>query len=317
MTDKPDMLRAWASEGDKVNPDDIDPERRARGWEPSVPFFHYENFQQNIQDKYLQHLESRGIPSWDTLTNYKINAWAHYADALWIARIPNTGILPGSNDGVWTDYLKIIDPVGVIKWYSGAISGIQAGWALCNGQNGTPDLSSNFLFGDTVAGNRGGSNSVVTTTDDAHTHTVNPEGALPTTTTNFSGTHYHLIPDQENHSHAGMLNPHTLSIDQIPPHTHQYINAVSGSGDGNGGYPRYPGPEATQPVGGSSPHTHDVVTGAIPLHSHSTSVTPNHAHNIPGVGSHIHTMELSPGHAHTISDIRPLYYTLALIMKVT
>lgn len=38
-------------------------------------------------------------------------------------------------------------PVGGIIMWSGAIANIPAGWALCNGTNGTPDLRSRFVIG--------------------------------------------------------------------------------------------------------------------------------------------------------------------------
>jgi microcystin-dependent protein len=38
-------------------------------------------------------------------------------------------------------------PKGVITMWSGAIPNIPAGWALCNGQNGTPNLQDKFIVG--------------------------------------------------------------------------------------------------------------------------------------------------------------------------
>jgi len=65
---------------------------------------------------------------------------------------------------------------GVIVMWSGLISSIPAGWALCDGQNGTPDLRDRFVMGvsaGTNPGERGG--SVV------HAHIVDP----PNTGTSF------------------------------------------------------------------------------------------------------------------------------------
>jgi microcystin-dependent protein len=91
-----------------------------------------------------------------------------------------------------------ITPVGGIIMWSGAINAIPDGWALCNGQNGTPDLQERFVVGagatdnTSVAGTgqyavnaKAGTNSVVlltnqipshrhsgyTNTDGAHRHT--------------------------------------------------------------------------------------------------------------------------------------------------
>lgn len=35
----------------------------------------------------------------------------------------------------------------IIVFWSGAIADIPAGWALCDGNNGTPDLTDKFIIG--------------------------------------------------------------------------------------------------------------------------------------------------------------------------
>lgn len=46
------------------------------------------------------------------------------------------------------DTLKLgLVPAGLISMWSGSIANIPAGWALCNGANGTPDLSGKFIVG--------------------------------------------------------------------------------------------------------------------------------------------------------------------------
>lgn len=56
----------------------------------------------------------------------------------------------------WADFFRInplkniqkaIVPVGAILMWSGSVSQIPKGWALCNGQNGTPDLRERFILG--------------------------------------------------------------------------------------------------------------------------------------------------------------------------
>jgi len=53
---------------------------------------------------------------------------------------------------------------GLICLWSGSIVSIPAGWALCNGSNGTPDLRDCFLVG-------AGSTYAVGATGGANTHT--------------------------------------------------------------------------------------------------------------------------------------------------
>ena len=75
-------------------------------------------------------------------------------------------------------------PSGVIVLWSGSIGSIPAGWYLCNGNNGTPDLRDRFVVG---AGSTysvdatGGSANAITV---SHTHTF---------TTVLGGAHSHLV----------------------------------------------------------------------------------------------------------------------------
>ena len=55
--------------------------------------------------------------------------------------------------------LKAAVPAGLIAAWSGAASAVPAGWALCDGANGTPDLRGRFLVGaggDYAVGDAGG-----------------------------------------------------------------------------------------------------------------------------------------------------------------
>ncbi|MFN5309859.1 MAG: hypothetical protein ACK5C0_10430 [Candidatus Kapaibacterium sp.] len=70
----------------------------------------------------------------------------------------------GSGQLSWRDAI----PCGSIVMWTGDINNVPAGWALCNGFNGTPDLNDRFPRGTTNAasvGTTGGS--------DDHSHTVN------------------------------------------------------------------------------------------------------------------------------------------------
>jgi hypothetical protein len=63
-------------------------------------------------------------------------------------------------------------PAGGIIMWSGTLTSIPAGWVLCNGQNGTPDLRDRFIVG------AGGAYAVkstggVITNNLSHSHTVN------------------------------------------------------------------------------------------------------------------------------------------------
>jgi hypothetical protein len=83
-------------------------------------------------------------------------------------------------------------PSGLISLWSGSIASIPAGWLLCNGSSGTPDLRDRFIVGAgstyAVAATGGSADAVVvshthtaTSTDSGHTHTV-PSGAAGAST---------------------------------------------------------------------------------------------------------------------------------------
>jgi microcystin-dependent protein len=74
-------------------------------------------------------------------------------------------------------------PLGVIIMWSGSLSSIPAGWALCDGTNGTPDLRDRFILSVSAGqnpGGTGGSHQVTLTVSQmpAHEHSVitNPAG---------------------------------------------------------------------------------------------------------------------------------------------
>lgn len=65
---KPDMEFIWASGGAIVEPSDV---KKQTGWTPEVPPHQWENWIQNRQDKYLAHINQRGIPEWDGNSEYE------------------------------------------------------------------------------------------------------------------------------------------------------------------------------------------------------------------------------------------------------
>ena len=82
-------------------------------------------------------------------------------------------------------------PTGVIVAWSGAIVDIPAGWALCDGANGTPDLRDKFIVG--ARQDEGGK----------------PKTTILGTLTQSGGT--------ISHNHAGMTGSHVLTVTEVPP----------------------------------------------------------------------------------------------------
>lgn len=117
---------------------------------------------------------------------------------------------------------------GIIMW-SGSVASVPAGWFLCNGANGTPDLRNRFVVGagDTYAVAATGGATSVTLNEaqlPAHTH---GDGTL---TTASAGAHQHTIPT-------------TLG--------------VFGSGGGVDGGPNFPY-LVDSLTGSAGEHTHDI-----------------------------------------------------------
>ena len=86
-------------------------------------------------------------------------------------------------------------PSGVITMWSGSIASIPAGWYLCDGTNGTPNLRDRFIVGAgttyAVAATGGSADAVVvshthsaTVTDPGHAHSYNNPGG---STGSYSG----------------------------------------------------------------------------------------------------------------------------------
>ena len=76
----------------------------------------------------------------------------------------------------------VIVPSGVIVMWSGTLATIPAGWALCDGTSGTPDLRDRFVYGpsaDENPGATGGASSYTLTTAQlpSHSHTISSDGA--------------------------------------------------------------------------------------------------------------------------------------------
>jgi hypothetical protein len=192
---------------------------------------------------------------------------------------------------------------GMIVMYNGTTP--PAGWAICNGTNGTPDLRDRFIIGS-------GSSFGLGATGGGYG-------------TGGAGDHHHNLPrfnGSFNTNESGSVHYHTsdpggFTSGSSGSHSH---NSSTGTSNSN----------STRAVGNTGgvaapAHTHNFNTGSDGSHTHNVNVpafnsgnaSANHAHS----GSFT-TDELpvkvtasSPGnHAH--STDRPLFYALMYIMKL-
>jgi microcystin-dependent protein len=241
-----------------------------------------------------------------------------------------------------TAFVQAAIPTGSIILWSGSIVSIPAGWALCNGASGTPDLRDRFVVGagTTYAVNAtGGANTVTLdgTQIPSHTHT----GSGTTASTNLAHTHSGTTVSADiSHTHAVSGNTGNQSVD----HTHTgttngggahnhllqyrdggtgpFADAVPGSGGALGGQ--------LSGIIAVGDHTHTFTTGSNSVsHQHAISLTSG---AMSANSTHTHTfttgaMSANADHTHTFSftsaatggglshENRPPYFALAYIMK--
>ena len=121
-------------------------------------------------------------------------------------------------------------PGGVIVMWSGQLDAIPAGWVLCDGSDGTPDLRNRFVLGvgaPDYQGSTGGSGSHTHLTRD-HNHQVKPPALRGRATYGYSayagsGTRgrYYTLPEQTYNmrpfnSESAQVKPESVS--HLPPY---------------------------------------------------------------------------------------------------
>lgn len=79
------------------------PAKIAQGWVAEIPDFEYENWIQNRQDRFNAHVNERGIPEWDSSTEYLANkSYVQGSDGLvYRALTTNTNKNPTTSSSDW------------------------------------------------------------------------------------------------------------------------------------------------------------------------------------------------------------------------
>lgn len=201
-------------------------------------------------------------------------------------------------------------PSGAIMMWNGTNSNIPSGFVLCDGNNGTPDLTDRFILGrgsSSNSGSAGGANTVTLAEGNLPSHT-HDSGNLAAAA---GGDHSHNFNantgNSGNHSHNGYTS-------NTGNHTHQVRK--TNTGNGGGGFMHhnlsYNNPNADAgSVNTAGAHSHNVATYGAGDHSHNfnanTGNSGTHTHNISG-----NTGATGSGSALTVT---PIHFTLAFIMK--
>lgn len=205
-------------------------------------------------------------------------------------------------------------PTGIICMWYGSTTNVPAGWHLCDGTTGTPDLRDRFVVaaGLTFAPYAiGGEAIFVGDSVNAGTHSHG-------TATGFAGGHSHTgsASAAGAHNHGGADGSYNLTLADIPSHDHflsQIPVTTLGAGGGTFGALVQNGAS----VGPAGVPTDDAGGGGA--HSHSIATDGNHAHPlaVDAVGDHQHGIAADGDHFHVIAvPTVPPFVALCLIMKL-
>ena len=148
-----------------------------------------------------------------------------------------------STDGGWVHAAERFGvPTGTIVMWSGTIANIPAGWAFCDGNNGTPNLRSRFIVGVGAAyavGDTGGVNdfTLLIRHMPSHTHTGS---------TNNAGNHSHSYTYGTT-TRTGSSNPQVRTTsggnrsntDSAGSHSHTITMNNTGRGEAHENRPPY------------------------------------------------------------------------------
>lgn len=168
----------------------------------------------------------------------------------------NSGLSADETDGLKITPEQMFQK-GMVMMFAGTEAEMPKGWALCNGENGTPDLRDRFIVGK------------------GSKFTGQGEGTKSTDEATVTG--------------SVIVNNTTLTLDQIPSHSHQY-NKIEYR---NFGY--YYG-DSRQGMIDTNSSVSTTSSGGGKGHKHDATLTTN-------------------SHKHSIDPIPP-HYALAFIMKL-
>ena len=159
-------------------------------------------------------------------------------------------------------------PLGIIVMWGGLLVNIPAGWALCNGANGTPDLRDRFIKGAAAAANPGTLGGSATHTHAGHSVTQPTIAA--------ESAHTHGYTQVVNHVHVERLQGGTTGA---TTGTHLMGSTATG------GSLRSSAQSTLDPTGGvasgttaaGSSHTHTATGAAVSAHDSPSHEPPYYA----------------------------------------
>jgi hypothetical protein len=197
-----------------------------------------------------------------------------------------TNVYNTSTDLVSAEFIHTLLPFGsVIMWY-GKAANVPSGWAICDGTQGTPDLTNRFVIG--------------ASTDDITTHEPATTVVNPASTSTFGGTSTSIVVE---HNHiasftGAQMTPHAHDvIIKDTGHVHNFDVASSNS----------PGPYAVGGVGSIANAGVGIDTGYTGI----TAVT-----TATGAGVTTGTVTIANSGVSGVGANLPPYRALYYIMKI-
>ena len=120
ILNKPDMnYGVWADGGNIEIPSS---EKVEEGWVIEKPLNETMNWLQNRQDRMLQYINERGIPEWDSRTQYPLDAFVARSGIIYKAISPNTDNDPTLHTTIWniafvsySDFIDYADKIASIE----------------------------------------------------------------------------------------------------------------------------------------------------------------------------------------------------------
>lgn len=187
-------------------------------------------------------------------------------------------------------------PYGVIVLWHGASNNIPEGWALCDGSNGTPNLSGRFVMG---AGSR---------------QMVKYDGS----SYNYYGSSVTFSPDNSpNVNHGADLVQ--LTVGEMPAHNHD--NSTSPNGrtgtDTHKHSWNWQNNQKDFDTDGSGTHDNRITLGDQPDVTFTESdITSFNSIMYDRMNNNTHSHQIYPRGGNQAHENRPPYYVLCYIMKL-
>ena len=260
----------------------------------------------NIDDWVPFRYNERVGIEWVSFAEYNIGDIVSKNGAVYRAEENSSGVDPSTETAAWYNIEAGNIPIGGIIMYDGAYSSIPAIYALCDGNNGTPDLRGQFIYGAEDEGQVGAVGGSPDAVNVSHSHNVNHEHNSASVSS--SGSHSHTA----NHNHEAATTSSTGSHKHTINHDHGSANTgyagshthTESGESGRAAVRRYDGGSPY-----SAPNVNPKATSSAGNHRHSFNM-PSYSGSSSSTGAHTHTLTVPTknittstigGHVHVVS----------------